>query len=203
MSRERKRRRDDKRRQPEGVPFHASWSEAPTGYVIGPEDRMGTHEGPRGLQRNPIFLTVDAAITDAELLDLMKRGLEARARGAKLIRAAFHGWNDDPRELWQIPEAVALAQRLVAFGFIAVLEYADMFPEYEPFQQDFPHGTKMAMGPGALEVWLLARGLLNGYVCTFSQSDRDQFEADLLRASELCRQKTGIAPWPRQAANVN
>jgi hypothetical protein len=64
-------------------------------------------------------------------------------------RLVVNGFNDDPRNLWEIPRAVELLRRAYSAGFVAVLE---------PSTTTGPRADGAALGLGALEVWLIATG---------------------------------------------
>jgi hypothetical protein len=64
-------------------------------------------------------------------------------------RLVVQGFNDDPRNLWEIPRAVELLRRAYSAGFVAVLE---------PSTTTGPRADGAAFGLGALEVWLIATG---------------------------------------------
>jgi len=61
------------------------------------------------------------------------------------------GYNDDPRDLYQIPEVIGLFKRLLNNGFISLLEYSTIHPIMAPKNMPIP-----SPGLGALEVWAIA-----------------------------------------------
>src|SRR5215469_10950369 len=84
-----------------------------------------------------------------EQMAVMKKHMDADE--AVCCRCTIRGFNDDPRELWEIPEAKTLAQRMVAIGFIAWLEGSVLMPELRRGPD-----ANLRLGMGALEVWALA-----------------------------------------------
>jgi len=60
------------------------------------------------------------------------------------------GYDDDPRELYEIPECVSFFQRLVDIGFISLLEVSTRIEALKKISE--------MPGLGSLEVWLIATG---------------------------------------------
>jgi hypothetical protein len=95
------------------------------------------------------IMTLAHDATDEEIIGMMramKAAHEAKTVGRIVL--LFHGYDDDPRELWDIPEVAVLCQRLVEMGFISYL-----YPGYVPGVDD-PSPEAL----GASEVLLLAEG---------------------------------------------
>lgn len=80
------------------------------------------------------------------------------------------GHDDDPRELWEIPEVADLCRRFVTLGFISVLAVQE--------ESDDP---KMALT--ALKVWLLARGELRAGTQNVTTETFKQFWGDLMESN--------------------
>jgi hypothetical protein len=87
------------------------------------------------------------------------------------------GFNDDSRGLYQIPEAVDLAKRLVAGGMMSLLHVATSLQTLE-----------RKPGWGALELWACAKGLFRSGVCPLSRETMQAFMRDLMQSNALCRQ---------------
>src|SRR5262249_54436820 len=102
---------------------------------------------------------------------VMKKHMDADE--AVCCRCTIRGFNDDPRELWEIPEAKTLAQRMVAIGFIAWLEGSVLMPELRRGPD-----ANLRLGMGALEVWALAEGKTKGVAMTLSKADLTDFLKD-------------------------
>jgi hypothetical protein len=103
-----------------------------------------------------VNLTIDAdeAATLAQMRT-MKRAREERR--CDYVVCSIDGFNDDPRELWEVPDVRELCRRLVACGFISYLEFATLIcAEAPPFVRQ--HW-------GATEVWLCSMGLLGRHTC--------------------------------------
>jgi hypothetical protein len=102
-----------------------------------------------------IGLTVD--MTEAALQDLMVAVADWRERGATAY-CFLHGFDDDPRDLVDIPEARRFCDLLLESGFAGVLT-----PSSDPAlcmasRRDFPEETPCRPF-GAFEVWTTAKGL--------------------------------------------
>jgi hypothetical protein len=91
-------------------------------------------------------LETDRHQTDEELVAQMKTAFEASKQGT-FVTTSTAEWDDDPRELWTIPEYQQHCRRLVAFGFVGLLTPTTTDPRHAP---RFLRG-----GPffGGFEVW--------------------------------------------------
>jgi hypothetical protein len=62
---------------------------------------------------------------------------------------SINGFDDDPRDLWEIPDALDFLKRLLNLGFMTVLEVSTKSEEISGLAFELP-------GFGALELWLCA-----------------------------------------------
>lgn len=95
------------------------------------------------------------------------------------------GWDSDPRDLWEIPEAINLCKRLVDTGFISLLEVSTqsgLKSDYMP--DDCP-------GLGALEIWLMANGRVRKGQQDLDRNTIETFMNVWLSSNEVCAE--GIA----------
>lgn len=95
------------------------------------------------------------------------------------------GWDNDPRDLWEIPEAIHLCKRLVDTGFISLLEVSTqsgLKSDYMP--DDCP-------GLGALEIWLMANGRVRKGQQYLDRNTVETFMNVWLSSNEVCAE--GIA----------
>lgn len=98
------------------------------------------------------LVTIRAAFDNAKIRNMMRelhRVLENGVHKTGFV-LTVSGWDDDPRDVWQIPECVDLFKRLVELGFISLLEVST-------------HAKDIAQIPdcgglGALEIWLMSQG---------------------------------------------
>ena len=92
---------------------------------------------------------IDATNDDViEQMRVMKRGRE-EGRYDNVI-CIIRGFDDDPRELYDIPEVRAFCRRIVNLAFISYLDFATTV------LTDVPDLVKK--GWGAAEVWLCGEG---------------------------------------------
>jgi hypothetical protein len=101
-----------------------------------------------------LFVRLGINASDGEILHQMR--IMEPARGTPFfwehVVCAIVGYEDDARELYEIPEARAFCRRLVDMGFIAFLDETTLF------SSDMPAMAKQ--GFGAMEVWLCAEDRL-------------------------------------------
>jgi hypothetical protein len=81
--------------------------------------------------------------------------MEHSRRHPAAVVTGVHGFDDDPRKLWEIPEVRAHLRRLVDFGFIAILLRSATIPELGA-----PAHLAGCPGFGGFEVWAHGHGLL-------------------------------------------
>src|SRR5262249_16027503 len=106
-------------------------------------------EGKRSLYVYHLELTG----TNDELVRLIPECRDRRQRKPNdRIVCAIAGFDDDARELGEVPEVRAFCRRLVGIGFISWLDTCTSIPDLG--------GIGMAAGLGAFEVWAIAEGIL-------------------------------------------
>jgi hypothetical protein len=77
-----------------------------------------------------MLLNLHPGESNADILDRMRLAKAARETGAATnVICLVDGFDEDPRHLWDIPEARAFVRRLVALGFPA---YLDVIPSADP-----------------------------------------------------------------------
>jgi len=128
--------------------------------VSSKNDRLNRHR--KGGSQPPDVMVVRLGVhyTDAEIIGVMRQVRGARAaheKGGKCLVATcvIMGYDDDPRELDQIPEVRALCARLWELGLPSFLEVFTSVAELTPRPLD---GKGCGLGLGAYEVWQLANG---------------------------------------------
>jgi hypothetical protein len=114
--------------------------------------------------------TVDE--TDEELVAQIRALMDHARREAGETVLTVHGYDDDPRELWQIPEARSHLARMVEFGAIAILTRSTWCRELGA-----PAWTMNRPLMGAFEVWMASLGYIRG----------DKIELPMDEAKELLR----------------
>ena len=96
-----------------------------------------------------VDLGLDASNEDiVDQMRILKRAREERRY--KAIVCLVRGFDDDPRELFDIPEVRAFCRRIVNLGLISYLDFTTFF------NPEVPEEAKKAWG--AAEVWLCGEG---------------------------------------------
>lgn len=128
-----------------------------------------------------VELGLDATNDDLrEQMRQMKRVREARA--LPNVICVLRGFDTDPRQLWQIPEVRAFCVRLVDQGFISYLDPATHLPQCPPWART---------GFGALEVWLIARGMFTGGPLDVGAEHVERFRGELNLANAVADAAVG------------
>jgi hypothetical protein len=97
--------------------------------------------------------------TNAGLIDVMRRLKEKRQLGENVISTCvITGFDNDRRELGEIPEVRAFCRRLVGRGFIAWLDLSTSIEAYAPASVagEWPAYHRLELG--AFEVWAISEG---------------------------------------------
>ncbi len=99
------------------------------------------------------IIAVDPILKDDELITLMAEALNNIEKGSRPITITISGFQNDSREIYNIPEVKAFCKRLLKIGFVSIQEVTTNFREisdaYNPYTL------------GAFEVWLLANGKMS------------------------------------------
>jgi hypothetical protein len=95
--------------------------------------------------------------SDEDLIAQIRAVMEHCRRHPCHVVTSVWGYDDDPREVWEIPEVGAHLRRLVDFGFIAILVRSSTVRELgaPAYWVDCP-------AFGAFEVWAHGLGLFAG-----------------------------------------
>lgn len=96
--------------------------------------------------------TVELSMTDEEIKDAIRKIQPVCFEKQQGFCLTIAGYDNDPRELYEIPEVIEFTKKLVKFGFMSCLYLTTTIPDLipEPFK-----GHKLP-GLGALELWLFA-----------------------------------------------
>jgi hypothetical protein len=98
----------------------------------------------------PQVVCLSTELTDHDLREMMRTLFSIVSQNKNGFILTISGYDDDPRELWQIPEAIKLCERLVATGLIGVLEVSTGIKELTTCE-DYAR-----LGFGSFEVWMVA-----------------------------------------------
>jgi len=126
------------------------------------------------------IIAVEANQTNEELQDMAcKLSKVVDDEGFFLT---ISGYDDDPRELWEIPEAIDLCQRIVKTGLVCVLETSSQIKELMP--ERFRDIDAPGPGLGAFEVWIFGEGKMKHGGVAFSRDEMKDFYNMLLEANK-------------------
>jgi hypothetical protein len=152
-----------------------------------------------------MVLNLKCDMSDAEIKDCIQQMMPICMVKQQGFCCAITGFDDDPRELWQIPEAVAFMKRLVDLGFISGLEVSTNSEDL--VRPEF--GVPKLPGFGAIEVWMCAKGLIRTGDNAITKSLLKRFFADLhianQKSSKVCLEpsyNTGFASKAVEKAQI-
>jgi hypothetical protein len=137
-----------------------------------------------------VSILVASDETDEEIRDYMRTMRDLRHnKTTKHIVCLLGDFDDDPRELWEIPEAREVCQQLVRLGFVSYLDVTTCPTFNEP---------ALSSGMGAREIILIAEGRFRKTMVI----DRESFteiEGKIREANE--RADKEIGPYDHHARN--
>lgn len=119
------------------------------------------------------IISIPKDVSNSQLERVIFDRMPACVTYGKANTVMLDGFNDDGRELWEIPEAVAILERMVSTGFISILEPTS---HLEGIRSD--HCP--AMGLGAFEVWAATKNLVGVESRDISQDTLRQFFREVL-----------------------
>jgi hypothetical protein len=132
-----------------------------------------------------MFLSLNADMTDNEIKDCIQNMIPVCMANRRGFCLTLGGFDNDSRELWQIPEAIQFMKKLCNIGFISVLEVSTTSPDLirEEFRI-FADGKNGIGGFGALEVWMCATEIMGLGQTELDQATLEAFRRDLDIANE-------------------
>tara|TARA_Y100000034_G_scaffold136085_2_gene210722 strand:+ start:1131 stop:1658 length:528 start_codon:yes stop_codon:yes gene_type:complete len=104
----------------------------------------------------PLWIRLRADMTQERIHACMKEIAPTVIRKNQGCVITVDGYDNDERELYDIPEVVDLFKRLMAEGFISLLEVSTSIEEMAPEGMPVPFP-----GLGALEVWAMSEQKYN------------------------------------------
>lgn len=105
------------------------------------------------MKNSVLFVELGIDATNEDILDQMRKMKACREDDSySHIVCTVRGFNDDKRELFEIPEVRAFCRRIVNLAFISYLDFSTAF------DATIPAIAKDAWG--AAEVWLCSKGRL-------------------------------------------
>lgn len=141
-----------------------------------------------------MILALGHNMTDDEIKDCIQQMMPICITRGSGFCLTVSGFDEDKRELWQIPEAIAFMKRLVDIGLIAGLEVSTQCPDL--VRKEF--GLESLPGFGALEIWMGGTGRLSSGNNDITQETMTTFFEALnianAKAKAICQEppyKTG------------
>lgn len=99
------------------------------------------------MRKNTLMMLADINMSDEELQATIQKSLPVCKKNKQGFYLSVKGFDDDPREIWEIPEVLKFYRRLKNLGFLSILTTSShIFPS----SQDEPAGF------GAFEIYLFA-----------------------------------------------
>lgn len=131
-----------------------------------------------------LVVWLDLKSSNEEILEKMATVKTMRESGAvSNVVCTIAGFDDDSRELWEIPEARAFCRRLVGLGFISYLDFETTIPD-----TGVPEACQGSLG--AFEVWLMSESrMTNENVVTIELVE--EAKQALIEANEKCDRVLG------------
>lgn len=133
-----------------------------------------------------VSLTSD--MSDSEIKEYIQKMLPVCATNGQGFCLSISDFDEDHRELWQIPEAKSFMKRLCDLGFISILEVSTTCPDL--LKEEYK--VNKLPGFGALEVWLCGTNRMGSGHNDIDQKTMAKFIEDLntanLRADEVMKE---------------
>lgn len=139
-----------------------------------------------------LCLSLYADMTDNEIKDCIQQMLPVCMVKEQGFCLTIGGFDEDSRELWEIPEATNFMRKLVDLGFIAALEVSTTAKDF--VRKDF-FGVDKLPGFGALEVWMCATGRMIKGHNDIDMATIRQFHAELDMANTKARLVCAEPPY--------
>ena len=136
------------------------------------------------------FLCLSLAddMTDAEIKECIQDIIPVCRLKQQGFCLSISGYDEDPRDLWNIPKAVGFMKRLCDLGFISTLEVSTTADDL--IRSEFQE-LKLP-GFGALEVWMCATNRMGRGKTDIDMQTLELFRKDLelanMRADAICKE---------------
>jgi hypothetical protein len=125
-------------------------------------NRLNRGKGRPGRRAALHVFEISPRDSNEDILNQMRRARDQRggSRGDRVVTTCcVAGFDHDPRELGEIPEARALCRRAVQLGLISWLDVSTVIPE---LCHPALAGLRAGAGLGAFELWAISEGLVRG-----------------------------------------
>ena len=128
-----------------------------------------------------LYVAFNDDMTDSEIKECIQDMMPICLSRQKGFCLTISGYDDDPRDLWVIPEALGFMKRLCDLGMISFLEVSTTCKELRR------NGIPELPGFGALEVWMCATNRMGKGKTDISPELMNQFYKDLDTANKTAR----------------
>jgi hypothetical protein len=134
----------------------------------------------------PTECHIGTKVSDRQIDTTIRLYNKPTGKGEEVVLLKIIGYDDDPRELHEIPEVSEFCKRVVNRGMLTILYPSTTFPWS-------PYPMKKYMGLGAFELWALANGKMDRYFNkeVVSPEDVEQFLEDVATSNALVDKKFG------------
>lgn len=132
--------------------------------------------------QNLMVTNLSVQMTDSEIEEAMKDMAPVCQSTQNGFFVCIDGYEEDPRELWQIPEVKIFFQKLISSGFIAFLEVSATAEGLTRLDTNLG-----CPGFGALEIWMIANDMMYSGRKEIRQNELRRFFADLENANAKSR----------------
>lgn len=136
-----------------------------------------------------LCLSLPVDLTDDQIKECVQGMMPVCFKRRQGFCLTIFGFDSDPRELWEIPEAITFMQKLLNFGVISGLEVTTSIPEL----MDKKWKGQKLPGLGAIEVWMCANGMLSAGKNEINHQMFRQFEKVLTKSNQvadaICKEK--------------
>ena len=134
-----------------------------------------------------LCVAFDDDMTDSEIKECIQDMMPICMLRKQGFCLSVNGYDDDPRELWTIPEALGFMKRLCDLGLISTLEVSTTCPEL--MRKDAPVPLP---GFGAIEIWMCATNRMGKGKNDIDAETMNQFRRALdaanKKALEICNE---------------
>lgn len=129
--------------------------------------------------RQLICIEMNVAQSDEEIKDCIRRILPLCHKNKMGACFSIQGFDDDEREVWEIPETIEFMKKLVDLGFMSILEISTTSPSL--VRTEIFHTDKLP-GLGAIELWMCATSRMGNGANEVTPAEFKMF-TDALQAS--------------------
>lgn len=136
-------------------------------------------------------------MTNDEILDCLQKMSPIVKETQDGFFICVSGYDNDKRELWQIPEVLQFFQRIIKMGFMSLMEISSSIKDI--CRLDGKILEVGIPGLGAIEMWLIAKNELKKEI---SQEKIQEFFSELMESNKILESNINL-PSPDVKSNFN